>query len=165
MSKNSLYEITEKYLQVFDNLQIDEETGTVINIEDIEAVAGEFEEKAESVALYIKNLDAFAASLKAEEEALNERRKSAERRVDQMKNYLTFCLSSAGHDKFETPKVKVSFRKSVLVTIDDEKALPADYVVETVTTKPDKTAIRKAIQAGFEIPGATLSENRNILIK
>ena len=47
----------------------------------------------------------------------------------------------------------------------DEKALPADFVVETVTTKPDKTAIKKAIQAGEDVTGASLVENRNIQIK
>ena len=48
---------------------------------------------------------------------------------------------------------------------DDEKALPADFVVETVTTKPDKTAIKKAIQSGQEVSGASLVENRNLQIK
>ena len=64
-----------------------------------------------------------------------------------------------------TTKVRVSFRKSVAVSIDDEKALPADFVVETVTTKPDKTAIKKAIQSGQEVSGASLVENRNLQIK
>ena len=35
----------------------------------------------------------------------------------------------------------------------------------TVTTKPDKTAIKKAIQAGEDVTGASLVENRNIQIK
>ena len=78
---------------------------------------------------------------------------------------LTSCLDAAGRDKVETAKVRVSFRKSVSVNIEDEGALPADFIVETVSTKPDKTAIKKAIQAGQEIAGATLIENRNIQIK
>ena len=50
-------------------------------------------------------------------------------------------------------------------TVFLEKALPADFVVETVTTKPDKTAIKKAIQSGQEVSGASLVENRNLQIK
>ena len=154
---NSLYEITREYLEAFDRLEVDEETGEILNFEAVDALAGVFEEKAESVA--------FIGSLKTEESSLAERRKSAERKVDNMKKYLASCLDAAGREKVETAKVRVSFRKSVAVSIDDEGALPADYIVETVSTKPDKTAIKKAIQAGQEITGASLVENRNIQIK
>ncbi len=162
---NSLYEIAREYLEAFDHLEVDEETGEILNFEAVDALAGTFEEKAESVACYIKNLDAFAGDLKAEEANLAERRKSAEKRVENLKKYLTSCLDAVGRDKVETAKVRVSFRKSVSVSIDDEQAVPADFIVETVSTKPDKTAIKKAIQAGQEIAGASLVENRNIQIK
>ncbi len=162
---NSLYEIAREYLEAFDHLEVDEETGEILNFEAVDTLAGTFEEKAESVACYIKNLDAFAGDLKAEEANLAERRKSAEKRVENLKKYLTSCLDAVGRDKVETAKVRVSFRKSVAVSIDDERALPADFIVETVSTKPDKTAIKKAIQAGQEITGASLVENRNIQIK
>ena len=44
-------------------------------------------------------------------------------------------------------------------------ALPPDFVTTTVTTKPDKTAIKKAIQAGQAVAGAVLVENQNLQIK
>ena len=76
-----------------------------------------------------------------------------------------------GRDVYRTyPNVKFSvtkigFRKSTQVQIDDEGALPPDFVTTTVTTKPDKTAIKKAIQAGQAIAGAVLVENQNLQIK
>lgn len=141
---NTLYEITDKYLKVLDNLEIDEETGEILNAEELDELSGAFEEKSEAVACYIKNSEVFIGDLKAEEANLAKRRKQTEKRIDYLKNVLTACLDAAGRDKVETTKVRVSFRKSVAVSIDDEKALPADFVVETVTTKPDKTAIKKA---------------------
>lgn len=162
---NTLYEITDKYLKVLDNLEIDEETGEILNAEELDELSGAFDEKAEATALYIKNLTAFVGDVKAEEAALAERRKSAEKRVERLKDLLASSMLSVGRDKVETTKVRVSFRKSVAVSIDDEKALPADFVVETVTTKPDKTAIKKAIQSGQEVSGASLVENRNLQIK
>lgn len=162
---NSLFEITRDYLDAFEHLEIDEETGEILNFEAVDALAGAFEEKAESVACYIKNLDAFAASLKAEETSMAERRKTAERKAENMKKYLTSCLDAANCDKVETAKVRVSFRKSVAVSIDDESVLPDDFKVETVTVKPDKTAIKKAIQGGQSVSGASLVENRNLQIK
>lgn len=161
----SLYEISADFLKALDGLEVDEETGEITNFDAVEALNAQFEEKAESVACYIKNLAAFADDLKAEEDTLSARRKSAERRIDSMKKYLTSCLESVGKDKVETVRARISFRKSVQVQIDDEKALPADYVTTTVTTKPDKTAIKKAIQAGQGVTGASLVENRNIQIK
>lgn len=162
---NSLYEISHDYLVALDNLEIDMETGEILNYEAVDALTGQFEEKAESVACYIKNLDAFAASIKAEEFKLAERRKNAERKADNLKKYLTSCLDAVNREKLETARTKVSFRKSVQVSIADEAVLPADFKVETVTVKPDKTAIKKAIQDGQEVNGASLVENRNIQIK
>ncbi len=123
----------------------------------MDALAGVLEEKAESVACYIKNLEAFIGSLKTEESSLAERRKSAERKVDNMKKYLTSCLDAVGRDKVETVRTKIGFRKSTQVQIDDESALPPDFVTTTVTTKPDKTAIKKAIRPDRPSPARRLS--------
>lgn len=153
---NTLYEITDKYLKVLDNLEIDEETGEILNAEELDELSGAFEEKSEAVACYIKNSEVFIGDLKAEEANLAKRRKQTEKRIDYLKNVLTACLDAAGRDKVETTKVRVSFRKSVAVSIDDEKALPADFVVETVTTKPDKTAIKKASSPARKCPALPL---------
>ena len=161
----SLYEISADFLKALDGLEVDEETGEIMNFDAVEALDAQFEDKAESVACYIKNLSAFAADLKAEEENLSARRKTVERRVDSVKKYLSSCLATVGKDKVVTAKARISFRKSIQVQIDDEAALPADFVTTTVTTKPDKTAIKKAIQAGEDVTGASLVENRNIQIK
>ena len=71
---NSLYEITGEYLRVLDNLEIDEETGEILNADELDSIAGAFEEKSENLACYIKNCDAFIANLKAEEANLAKRR-------------------------------------------------------------------------------------------
>lgn len=78
----SLYEITREYLEALDHLEIDEETGEILNAEELDKLAGAFDEKVESVACYIKNLTAFAGDLKEEEANLAKRRKSAEKKVD-----------------------------------------------------------------------------------
>lgn len=161
----SLYEISADFLKALDGLEVDEETGEITNFDAVEALNAQFEDKAESVACYIKNLTAFVDDLKTEEAAMAARRKTAERRVDSVKKYLTSCMESVGKDKVETAKARISFRKSVQVQIEDEAALPADYVTTTVTKNPDKTAIKKAIQGGQDVTGASLIEKRNIQIK
>lgn len=162
---NSLYDITNEYLQALDRLEIDEETGEVINADEFNGLAWAFNQKAESVACYIKNLSAFACNLRTEETVLAKRRKSVERKAEYLKSVLAVCLDAAGREVFESAKARVSFRKSSSVSIEDENALPDEFIAQIITTKPDKTAIKKAIQSGQEVPGASLTENRNIQIK
>ena len=106
----SLYEISADFLKALDGLEVDEETGEIMNFDAVEALDAQFEDKAESVACYIKNLSAFAADLKAEEENLSTRRKTVERRVDSVKKYLSSCLATVGKDKVETDVYKRQFR-------------------------------------------------------
>ena len=58
----SLYEISADFLKALDGLEVDEETGEIMNFDAVEALDAQFEDKAESVACYIKNLSAFARS-------------------------------------------------------------------------------------------------------
>lgn len=161
----SLFDISREYAEAFERMEINEETGEVLGLDAVEALNGAFEEKAESVACYIKNLEAFARSLKEEEAKMAERRKSADRKIDSLKKYLTSCMESVERDTLETAKVRVSFRKSVSVTIADEKLLPLALIRETIKLEPDKTAIKKLLQSGEAVEGASLVESRNIQIK
>lgn len=161
----SLYEISADFLSALESLEVDPDTGELLNADQFEAISAAFDEKAEATALYIKNLNVFISGAKAEEAALAERRKAAENRVERLKGFLASAMQTVGRNKVETAKAKISFRKSTQVQIDDEGALPVDFVTTTITTKPDKTAIKKAIQAGQAVAGAVLVENQNLQIK
>lgn len=161
----SLYEIGQEFLTALNSIVVDEDTGEITDFGAIDALSAQFDDKAEAVACHIKNLAALVTGLKAEEAALSDRRKKVEKRVEGLKRYLTNCFDSVGRDNIETPRAKISFRKSTAVLIEDEAAIPSDYIVQTVTTKPDKAAIKEAIKDGKEVAGAALVENRNIQIK
>ena len=143
---NTLYEITDKYLKVLDNLEIDEETGEILNAEELDELSGAFEEKSEAVACYIKNSEVFIGDLKAEEANLAKRRKQTEKRIDYLKNVLTACLDAAGRDKVETTKVRVTL--SVVSFSYTKTAAPvrrpggtAKRVEVTINTAEKKGAI------------------------
>ena len=152
-----LYEINEAIMSC-----LDAETGEIVDCEALESLMMQREEKLENVALWIKNLTADAAAYKAEKESFAEREKAATKRAESLKHYLVYALNG---QKFTTAKCVVSFRKSEKVEIIDETILPKDYVTETITIKPDKTAIKNAIKSGQEIKGAQIVENLNISIK
>ena len=160
----TLYEINNAILECCDM-----ETGEILDFERLEQLQLEKEQKIEGVALYIKNLDAEAAALKAEEAALAERRKAKENKVKRLKEYL---FSALGGQKFETARVRLSFRNSTGVEISDELALltwleknKQDQCIKYKLPEISKSEVGKLLKAGQEIPGAALVERSNLQMK
>jgi len=129
----------------------------------------EREQKLEGVALYIKDLTAQAAAIKAEEANLAERRKAKEAKATRLKEYLSEAL---GGQKFETAKVRLSFRTSTGVEISDEKTLldwlednGQEACIKYKAPEISKTELAKLLKAGHEVPGATLTERQNLQMK
>lgn len=164
--KETLYELTQKYKQAFENLIMDEETGEIINWSIIDNATDNFEEKCENVACYIKNLDALASAIKKEEEEQYKRRKSIENKIEQLKNYLGNCILETGKEKIETAKCKLNFRKSYSIEIIESIDNIDERFVKTKTEKyADKTAIKDAIKNGETFDFAKLVEKENLIIK
>lgn len=161
----SLYELDQAVLTLLDNgLVFDEETGEILWDEDnFNQLEIERNDKLESVALYIKSLEADAAAIRAEERALAERRSIKEKKIERLRGYLSYSMQSFGDTKLETPRVALSFRKSQVVEIEDESLIPQNLM--KVKATPDKTAIKKAIKAGETVEGATLVDRQNLQIK
>lgn len=153
----SLYEINQQILDC-----IDMETGEIIDVEAFQNLRIERDEKVENIALYYKNLLADAEAYKAEKNAFAEREKRAANKAENLKRYLENELQGRA---FKTVKADISYRKSTSVNILDEAKLPKEFIVEKMTTAPDKKAIAEKLKAGEEVAGAELSTNQNIQIK
>lgn len=151
-----LYEIDEAILSC-----IDTETGEILDADKLNALQIEREEKLEGVALWIKDLTAEAAALKAEKQAFADRQKAAENKAESLKKWLTEALAG---EKFSTTKVAVSFRKTKSVQVADIFALDESFLKYADPT-PDKTAIKKAIEAGQDVKGAHLVEGLSLSVK
>ena len=164
----TLYEIDQAMYELLNRgFSVDEETGEILDCTDeLEQLQMERSAKLESVALYIKSIDALIESMKAEEEALASRRKKKEDKVERLKRYLTASIIGNGEESFESSKVAVTFRKSEGVEFTDKNALEEKYWRVKTTTKrePDKTLIKAAIKSGVAVTGAVLEERQNITI-
>jgi hypothetical protein len=138
------------------------ETGEIIDVEAFQSLQIAREDKIENIALYYKNLIADAEAYKAEKNAFAEREKRAANKAESLKRYLQTELQGK---PFKTVKADISYRKSTSVYIYDEAQLPKDYLVEKITTAPDKKAIGDKLKAGEEIAGAALVFSQNVNIK
>lgn len=163
----NLYEINQAIANF--EFEIDEETGEVLNTEELDNLEMSRGEKIENIGCLIKNLKAFCTDVKAEEAALKERREAAEKKAERLKTYLASVLNG---EKFNTPKVAITWRNSNAVEIGDSEAL-LDWITKTghdecLTFKAptiSKTAVGDLIKDGVEVPGASIEARTNIQIK
>lgn len=156
----TLFDINKAILE-FD-YEIDEETGEILNAQDLDALQLAREEKIEGVGLWIKNLTAEAEAVKKEKDAMADRQRRLEKKAESLKNYLAWALQG---EKFSTPRIAMSFRKSEVVNIPDEALLDDRFVNITMVKKPDKKLIKDTLKAGREVPGAELVTKQNLQIK
>ena len=161
----TLYEISEEYAELLNNLTIDEETGELLNAAELEIAETEFNEKAENYAKYIKNLRAGATAIKAERQKLQDREKAAERKAEALQARLVDAMNRIGKTQFETAAISLLLKRSEAINITDENILPSIYLRQTVKIEPDKIAIKKAIDAGETVNGAEIVINQNLIIK
>lgn len=98
---------------------------------------------------------ALAAAAKAQADELAARASRIAERSRACDAALLTLLRAAGEKRLERPGATISRRSgSVRVVIDDETDVPTQLckIVQT----PDKTAIKKQIDAGETVPGARL---------
>lgn len=155
----TLYELSSE-LANFE-LEIDEETGEVLNADKLEGIEMERNAKIENICLWIKNLKSDAAAYKAEKDSFEKKRKAAENKAEALKKYVQFVLAG---EKFKTGKVSVSYRKSEQVECADVFKVPDDYL-RYKDPELDKTKAKEALKAGIEIEGCKLVEKQNMQIR
>lgn len=165
----NIYQIDKEIESVLDGA-VDPETGEITPeaLEKLDALNVEREQKIESVGLWFKNTLAESKAIAEEISALQARKKSLDSKAEWQKKYLEYALNG---EKFETPKLAVSYRKSVSVDFDDAEAFCRNYadfpdlVTTKIERKPNKTEIKKLIKTGFLLDGVRLEEKQNIQIK
>lgn len=152
----NLYEIENEILNC-----VDMETGEIVDIEKLESLQMERDQKIENIGCWIKNLLADARALKKEKDNLAARQKSAENKAASLKAYLSSYLNG---EKFKTAKVAISYRKSDSVDIAEGAVIPEEYLKYSDPT-PDKIGLKAALKAGEKFPGISIVTSSNIQIK
>lgn len=157
----------ERFMEMVDEGEIPEEAIA----DTLEGLEGEIDAKLDDIACACKNLEALINDIKREEDALKERRKSRERRLERLREYMTSAMILSGREKLETGRNKISFRtsKGVKIANTDEfiawaKVNAPSLLTVTVSEKPALTEIKSAL-GQMDIPGVCLEERKNIQIK
>ena len=159
----SLYNLESEYLRIAEALTEGEVTEELeqalqINQSELQAKGLAYGHMIKSLEYDVDIIDVEIARL----EAIRNSRKNA---LDRLKTNLKGAMELYGIVELKSPTMKVSFRKSESVVVNDLSQLESRFVKTKLTKEADKVAIKQAIKDGESILGAELVINNNIQIK
>jgi Siphovirus Gp157 len=166
MSNITLHAATELVRELLD--QIDPETGELpAELEQARAVVAT---KAVAVVAYIVEQERNTAMAKEYAKELAAKIKSAEKRSDWLRVYLSEHMAALGITKIADERgifsASLSIGRDKSVDVFDADQLPTDCIrVVPAREEPDKTAIRSRLDAGQDVPGARLVAKDRLTIK
>jgi hypothetical protein len=165
MSNLNLYQIEKEYLELANQLiesggecSPELELQLTINQEQLE-------QKARGYGFVVKQMESDVSIIDAEIERLKRLKNSRLKTIERLETTVSNAMQLYQINRLETPTLKISFRKSESVEIDNEADIPAQFLKEKTTYTIDKTAIKEAIKKGEVVIGARLQVNQNIQIK
>lgn len=161
----NIYNIQQKYLEIAGELQ---ENGGELT-EELELALAinreELEVKAANYGYVIKSVIDTNVSIEKEIERLEALKKVNSNTVDRLKHAVHSAMDLYGVSEIKLNNIKINFRNSTSVVIDNEGLIPFIYQSEKVTTAIKKKEIGDALKSGVEVPGAYLSANKSLQIK
>lgn len=170
-----LFDIAENYRALFDAFDdCDELTDDQIQayFDTLEGIEGEFAEKAENIACFIKELDAEAFALDEQAKLFTLRAKVKGNLIKRLKQMLIENMQTCGIRKIDMPRALISLRNNAeSVSIANEKELVEwlkknnDELLNYKQPEISKTRVKAALQDGKEIPGAELIRTTSLIIR
>ena len=166
-----LYELTEEERKLNDLFlaAIDEETGEIKDSEILDELEAEFKtaltNKSAGIIKVIRQQEADIEMVDAEIERLKAVKERMKKGIEGFKHYIKYNMVQMELKKIETPLGNLSLRQTTATDVYDELVLPKEFLKEKITYTPSKTDIKKALQAGEEVPGARLVINTSLTIK
>ena len=154
---SSLYELNTAYRSLMERLY-DEELPEEAIIDTLDSLEGAIEDKADGYAMIMRELEADADKLKAEEKRLESRRMALENKAKRLKANLYESMKAVGKPKFKTTLFSFGIQKnggSLPVILTPGCDVPPEWLKPG---DPDTTGIRKHLEAGHELGFATLGE-------
>lgn len=162
MSNLTLYNITNKFVQLMDKVQEGELTEEEYN-ELGQELALELQQKGSNIIGYTKNIELTINAMKEEEKRISDLRKALENKLAKFKEYVKDNMERLEITKMETELGTLSITKNPMsVEIISEEAIPKEYMI--ITAKPDKTALKNHFKETGEIfPGTRIVDNKTSL--
>ena len=163
--KLTIYQIEQNYNQLAEQL-IDNDGELTPELNEQLAITEEqLQNKSVAYSFVIKQMDADVEIIDAEIKRLQAAKKQREKDSEYLKERIKHAMDTFQIEEIKTPLVKINFRKSKTVEVEDVNSLPSLYKVVKVTEQADKAAIKAALKDGVEVTGCSIATHRNLQIK
>ena len=163
----TLYELSSEYMQLLEMME-DPDVDEEVLADTIEGLSGELELKADNCARMMRQMDADAKAIKAEEERLYTRRKSLENRSAWLKQRLQDVMELTGKTKFKTELFSFGIQRNPAAVVIDEQYIeniPEEYLIQQ-DPKIDRQKIKDDLKAGKDLNGiAHLEQTESLRIR
>ncbi len=163
----TLYELTTEYMELLAMLE-DPDVDEDLIADTLEGIDGELEVKADGYARVMRQMDADAKAIKAEEERLANRRKSLENRAANLKSRLQQMMEITSKVKFKTELFSFGIQKNPAAVVIDEQYIeniPEEYLIRQ-DPKIDRAKLKEDLKAGKDLDGiAHLEQTESLRIR
>jgi len=167
----ALYAITNEYLALAEKLaSLDLDAQTVADTIEASGLTDDLATKAQGITHIAREAVKYNDLIDAEIERLRALKVHREKLAAGLRKYLLDNMERAGISKIDCPLFSISIRHNPpAVEVLDSAALPSAYwrtpEPKPPVPAPDKAAIKAALQAGKDVPGARLVQGLTLTIK
>lgn len=131
----------------------------------LDMLAGQESAKIDGFAAFIREQSARADAYRKESQRLAQKARSVESNLGWLKNKYANIMQQHNLRTINGQAYTISLRKSEVLMVEDMDKLPAAFVERKETFAPCKTAIKDAIKAGQNVPGARLQEVEHLQVR
>lgn len=159
---STLYELTGEYVDLLNWLEDEENLEDAVVKDTLEGIEGAIEDKADSYARIIWELEAEAKKYEVEIKRLEKRQKAMKNRAALLNRHLYDSMKKTGKTRFKTGLFSFGIQKNgglQPMEVDVEN-VPDEYMKK----EPNNTLIRQALKEGKELPFVTLKEYGDHLV-
>lgn len=155
---STLYELTTQYQALLDLGDSDDPEDQEAFRNTLEGLDYELDLKADDYAAVLMQLDGKAAIIDKEIERLSAIKTAITNNTNRMKQMLQWSMEQTGRTEIKTPlhtfKIQKNGGRAPLVVNEEE--VPDSY--KRVIVEIDRNKIREALEAGEELPFASIGE-------
>ena len=160
-----MYELTEMYKELqaaIENEEVTQEEAA----DTFDAINDAITAKIDALSAIYLEAEGDEIKIDARIEKLKKLKARAGRTKERVTNIAANFLPAMGKDNAKGDQFAFKRRKfSPRVVVADEKLLPKEYIKEKITTSIDKIAIKKALQNGDEVTGASLEQRQGVVFE
>jgi len=159
----NIYHISKEHEAILRS--IEEQEGEVTD-EQMEALTVNEESLKVGIASMggmVECLNDRVAALKVRKQAVDGEIKKLTAYADRMRDRMLYYMQQYGVKEIKTDDCKISVKESTTVDVPYPETLPEEY--QRMKVEADKVKIRKAIENGESIMGATISSTPEVKIK